>query len=159
MGWQELNSRVAQFQQSMPSIDRIHPARQDLYSKILLISLLVHCTTIELHQPLEARGTGIVPNSRSLTAALAAVDVLSRINIGGITHVDPIVGFLLVSVARVLVRALISLRQDASAVGSNEENQLLVALAHIRFALETWGERNAYIRSQQTALANAVQGT
>ncbi|KAH9925721.1 uncharacterized protein B0H18DRAFT_876938 [Fomitopsis serialis] len=90
--WQELINRVAQFQQAMPSMDRIHPARQDLYIKILLISLLVHCATIELHQPLEVRGTGIVPNSRSLTAALAAVDVLSRINIGGIAHVDPIVG-------------------------------------------------------------------
>ncbi|TFY62486.1 hypothetical protein EVJ58_g3831 [Rhodofomes roseus] len=96
--------------------------------------------------------------AQSLAAALAAANVLGRMNIGSIVHVDPIIGFLLASVARILKRALVSLRQNAAAHGSNEENNLLVSLAHIRFAFETWGQRNAYIRSQQAALADVFQG-
>ncbi|KAH9837967.1 uncharacterized protein C8Q71DRAFT_796330 [Rhodofomes roseus] len=145
-GWQSLDHRVAEFQLVLPAADHIHPRRRDLLIKILLINLLVHGATIELHQPLEVQGNGIVPNSRSLAAALAAANVLGRMNIGSIVHVDPIIGFLLASVARILKRALVSLRQNAAAHGSNEENNLLVSLAHIRFAFETWGQRNAYIR-------------
>ena len=55
------------------------------------------------------------------------------------------VQFLLAAVARVLIRALASLRQNAAAVGSRQENDSLVALARIRSALEVWGQRNAYI--------------
>lgn len=43
------------------------------------------------------------------------------------------------------MRALYALRQDVATVGFSQENDVLVALSRIRFALETWGGRNAYI--------------
>ena len=43
------------------------------------------------------------------------------------------------------MRALYALRQDVATVGSSQENDVLVALSRIRFALETWGGRNVYI--------------
>ena len=89
-GWLELDNRLAQFQQTLPTVDRINPARPDLYGKVLLVSLLTHGAIIELHQPLEIQGSGIPSNSRSVAAALSAFNVLSNINIGSIPHVDPI---------------------------------------------------------------------
>lgn len=43
------------------------------------------------------------------------------------------------------MRALYALRQDVAVVGSSQESDILVALSRIRFALETWGARNAFI--------------
>lgn len=91
-GWLELDSRVTQFQQALPTVDRINPTRQDLYSKVLLVSLLAYGATIELHQPLEIQGSGIPLNSSTFTAAMSAFNVLDSVNIAGIRYVDPIVG-------------------------------------------------------------------
>ena len=43
------------------------------------------------------------------------------------------------------MRALVTLRQDAAAVSSHQENEILMALSRIQFALEVWGDRNPYI--------------
>lgn len=91
-GWLELDNRLTQFQQALPTVDRINPARQDLYGKMLLVSLLAYGAIIELQEPLEIQGSGIPLNSRSVAAATSATRVLGNINIGGIPYVDPIVG-------------------------------------------------------------------
>ncbi|KZT71081.1 hypothetical protein DAEQUDRAFT_666500 [Daedalea quercina L-15889] len=143
--WLALDDRIAQFEQVLPPVDRINPSRQDLHNKILLVNLLVHGAVIELHQPLEIQGPVFVSNSRSTRAALAAVNILTRINVERLSHVDPIVGFLLASVVQILMRALASSRQNTAATGSQQQIDILMALARIRSALGAWGVRNAYI--------------
>ena len=91
-GWLELDNCLTQFQQTLPTVDRINPARLDLYGKALLVSLLAYGATIELHQPLEIQGSVIHLNTRSVAAAMSAFRVLDSINIGSISYVDPIVG-------------------------------------------------------------------
>lgn len=83
---------MTQFRQTLPAVGRINVSRQDLLCKVLLVSLLAHGATIELHQPLEIQGFGIPSNSSSFTAAMSAFNVLANINIANIPYVDPIVG-------------------------------------------------------------------
>ncbi|KAH9837969.1 uncharacterized protein C8Q71DRAFT_570866 [Rhodofomes roseus] len=147
LGSADLDARIVQFQQTLQPLNNVHPSRQDLISRLLHVHILINCATIQLQKPLDVRANGMPMDSRTFMAAHAAANVLNQVNIGALTFVDSSIGFLLVSVADVLASALRLFGLDpATSMSHNpREQRIVVALSQIRYALTTWGERNAYI--------------
>ncbi|TFY51598.1 hypothetical protein EVJ58_g10483 [Rhodofomes roseus] len=150
LGSADLDARIVQFQQTLQPLNNVHPSRQDLISRLLHVHILINCATIQLQKPLNVRANGMPMDSRTFMAAHAAANVLNQVNIGALTFVDSSIGFLLVSVADVLASALRLFGLDpATSMSHNpREQRIVVALSQIRYALTTWGERNAYIKAQ-----------
>ncbi|KZT64480.1 hypothetical protein DAEQUDRAFT_769658 [Daedalea quercina L-15889] len=154
-GWTELDRRIGQFIQSLPSLDGVQPAQRALASKMLVVHMLAYGATIELQAPLEPRGIG---TSRVLALAFDAVNILNQNGIRDRALVDPMVGVVLASAANIFARTLRARRQSTAASGPSEVSVFLMALAQVRSALDSWGRRSAYIRNQHIRVAALIEG-
>ncbi|KAH9933497.1 uncharacterized protein B0H18DRAFT_1115487 [Fomitopsis serialis] len=150
LGWAELDRRIGQFIQSLPSLESVQPGDRHLQSTLLVVYTLACGAVIALQEPLLHHSVG---TTKAVSAAFDAVNVLNRVDVRGVC-VDPMVGAVLVAVANVVVRTLRLRRQSAS----GEANGIRMALARIRFALGVWGERSAYIKDQECRVAAMLEG-
>ena len=87
---QVLHGRLEQFTQTLPRLGDVDPTHTERIRDLLVIHTLCYCAMLQLHAPSER--PLILENSKSLTAANTAADILRVVDVSRLHFVDPILG-------------------------------------------------------------------
>ncbi|RPD64112.1 hypothetical protein L226DRAFT_569591 [Lentinus tigrinus ALCF2SS1-7] len=135
-----LDDRIERFKQALPRMERFNSAPADIVRAALLTHTLVQCASIQLHTPVVQQMTA---NSPTYEAAHAAVRNLRHLNdIRVLSCVNPFMGILWASVARVISQGIATGRRLRAAGGTTpsqsppDESTLLSELRRILEAME-----------------------